>query len=182
VTTKARTDAAADPQLNRETARRGEELAAADATVRGASNHPDPGERSYPKAASREEQEANAAEAAKASAINVTGTADGVMSVLPAVGGTTNMGLTATELQAQLDDGAVDSRGRYVGVYLDDLQAAEAALRRAKVEGMADEVTDEMKAAAERVRQLASTVPAPASDAGKTADETAMSKPKASST
>jgi hypothetical protein len=181
VTTKAKE---AEPQLNRETSRHGDELQAADQTVRGGGNHPLPGtdERVYPKAASREEQEANAAAAAKANAINVTGTADGVMSVLPSVGGTTNPGLTASELQAGLDDGAVDARGRFVGVYLDDLQAAEAAVRRAQVEGMADEVTNEMKAAAERVRALAAPASVPASDVDKAADERAMVKPKASAT
>lgn len=156
---------------------RTEETHAADVTVRGGGPNPLVGSRDFPEAPSREEQEANAAEAAKAATINMTGTKDGVASVLPAVGGTTNLSLTPTELQAQLDDGAVDARGRLAGTYLDDLQAEEAQRRRERVEGYAKLDGDDAamrKAAAERVRSLASSEPISAADFGKAPGEQAL--------
>lgn len=168
---------AAQADRNAASARRTEETHAADQTVRGGGPNPLVGSRDFPKAASREEQEENASAAALEAAKNMTGTDDGIATVLPAVGGTTNMALTPTEVQAQLDDGAVDSRGRLVGTYLDDLQAAEAQRRREQVENAAslngDDV-DMRRAAAERVRNLASSDVVSGADLGKHPSEQAL--------
>jgi len=168
--------AAADADRNAVTARRGEDLAAADATVRGGGPNPHASDVDYPVALSREEQEANAAEARLAASRNMTGTEDGVSSVLPSAGGVTNMALTPAEVQAGLDDGAVDTRGRLIGTYLDDEQARVAHERRRMVEnaGSLDGEDAEMrKAAAERVRSLAASPATAASDMGKAPDEQA---------
>jgi hypothetical protein len=156
---------------------RTEETFAADRTVRGGGPNPGVGSRQFPQAPSREDQEENARLAALEAAKRMTGTEDGVSSVLPAVGGTTNMALTPTELQAQLDDGAVDARGRLVGVYLDDLQAEQAQRQRVRVENGAalDGPDAELRrAAAERVRRLAASEPISAADLGRAPGEQAL--------
>jgi hypothetical protein len=162
---------------NAESFARTEETHAADQTLRGGGPNPSRLSRDFPEAASREDQEKNAAEAALASARNMTGNADGVSSVLPVVGGTTNMAMTDTERAANLDDAAVDSRGRLVGTYLDDIQAEEMRRRREHIEGKAALDGDDAElraAAAARVRNLARTDPVSGADVGKGHDEQAL--------
>jgi hypothetical protein len=159
------------PNQNASSFGRTEELFAAEATARGGVT-PLP---SYPQALPRQEQEDNHRAMAEQHARNVTGTSDGVSSVLPAVGGTTNLGLTTAEVLAQLDDGAVDGRGRLVGTYLDDLQAEEAQRRRERIEGMGE--SRESKAAAGRIRELASSPGVPAADIDKAPDEQGLADP-----
>lgn len=161
---------------NAATAGRGEELFAAEQTVRGGVT-PAP---AYPVALPREEQEANAQEAAHQVAKNMTGTKDGISSVLPAVGGTTNMAMTSAERLAQLDDTAVDAQGRLVGDYLDDRERRVADERRNYIEGRAGELGDDARqrrAAAERVRSLASSPATSAADVGKAPGDQALVNP-----
>ncbi len=169
--------AAADADRNAISAQRTDELHQADQTVRGGGPNPHAGTTEFPKALSREDQERNAEAARKATAVNMTGSPEGVATVLPAVGGVTNMALTPAELQAQLDDGAVDERGRLVGTYLDVEQARIQHERRLAVEnaGSLDgEDASLRRAAAERVRNLAASPATPASDMGKPASEQAL--------
>jgi hypothetical protein len=159
------------PNHNATSFGRTEETFSAEKMVRGGVT-PIP---SYPEALPREEQEDNHREMALQAAKNVTGTSDGVSSVLPAVGGTTNMGLTTTEVLSRLDDGAVDAKGRLVGVYLDDLQAEQAQRHRERIEGAGQ--SQESKAAAARVRELASSPVTPAADIDKPRDEQGLVDP-----
>lgn len=161
----------APPNQNAVTVGRGEELFAAEAAMRGGVT-PAP---TYPKALPREEQEANHQAAAAAQAVNITGTSDGVASILPQIGGTTNMAMTTAEVMANLDDGAVDGRGRLNGVYLDDIQARQAQERRELIEQRGTEPG--AVAAAERIRSLASSPVTPGADRGKPADEQALVNP-----
>lgn len=150
---------------------RGEELAALERIVRGGVT-PLP---EYPSALPRENQEENAAAAAEEAAKNLTGTDDGIASVYPQVGGPTNLARTQAEVFAQLDDGAVDARGRLVGVYLDDIQAAQQEQRRALIEQAGRSPAS--AAAAARLRELASSPSTPASDIGKPLDEQGLVSP-----
>lgn len=165
------TAGAEHPNQNATTFARGEETFAAEQMVRGGVT-PIP---TYPEAVDRETREANHQEMALVAARNATGTKDGISSVLPAVGGTTNLGLTTAEVLAQLDDGAVDGKGRLVGVYLDDLQAAEAARRREMVERAG--TSPESRAAAARVRELAAGPGTSAADIDKPRDEQGLVDP-----
>lgn len=159
------------PNQNATTAGRSAELTAVEDMVRGGTTPPV----AYPQALPREEREENHRAMAEVAARNVTGTSDGVSSVLPAVGGVTNLGLTPAEVYAQLDDGAVDGRGRLVGTYLDDMQAEEAQRRRDRIEQMG--TSPESKAAAAKIRELASSPGTPAADRDKPADEQGLIDP-----
>jgi hypothetical protein len=87
----------APPNQNAATFGRGEELAAASAMVRGGVT-PSP---AFPTALPREQQEENLAESAAVVTRNMTGTDDGVSSVLPVVGGVSNLAMTEAERLAQ---------------------------------------------------------------------------------
>ena len=159
------------PNQNATSYARTEETFAAEQMARGGVT-PRP---TWPEAVSQDERVENHREMAEQHAKNVTGTSDGVASVLPAVGGTTNMGLTTAEVLSQLDDGAVDGKGRLAGTYLDDLQAEEAQRRRDRIENMG--VSSEARAAAARVRELAGSPVTPAADADKPLGEQGLVDP-----
>lgn len=151
---------------------RGEELFAAEAQARGGS----PATPVYPTAAPLEERVANAEEAARLTAINASGSPDGISTVYPQVGGTTNMALTTAEVLANLDDGAVDERGRLAGTYYDDIEAERADERRRRIEERSS--SPEAHAAAARIRELASSSATPAADRGRRASEQGLVDPR----
>lgn len=160
------------PDQNRTTFARGEEMFAAEQMVRGGVTPVV----TYPKALPREDQVTNAEAIGAVASANATGTKDGISSVYPQVGGATNLAMTTSEVLARLDDGAVDGKGRLVGVYLDDLQEEAAQRHRDRIEQRT--VTPEAVAAADRVRALAGSSVISGADLGKPADQRALIDPQ----
>lgn len=160
------------PNQNAASMVRTEELHAADLIVRGGTTP----QVAYPQVLPREQQEENAAEMARHAAANASGAEDGIATVYPQVAGPTNLALTQAEVLAQIDDGALDARGRLAGTYLDDLQAEEEQRRRERIEGFAS--SPESRAAAARVRELATSPAVAAADLGRRPDQRALVDPR----